>query len=1440
MKKKLFLSWLLFGSLAWNSSGVSAQVYEADRETPLITNVSADASETQLSSNCTWVVTDPNNDNMQPENNYDFYSEGNYLGTLIDGSLATYWHSDPGRNYANEDQWIQVDLKRSDVDKFYFMIHRREDPYNGSIRHGMMPRSFEIQVSNSPSDAKSWTTVTTISDLPHQDAEDAFWPYYSSLINMGGKYRHVRFICRQSGAAYWCFSEFQMYPAKEVTDPKSKLQILVDSIQNLNRNYETGADPGCYNQQKYDVFQTIFEEANRALSTSASADEYDTYSSKVRVAFAELNNSALPVVEGYYRIVSGYAPFSGIQGYEKALTVDLTTQRLSWSNLDEENGGEIFKITALEDGNWSIQNIVSELYIGSVEGDATVSTVYVPMTKEQEVAQVITPFGKGSATFSLSNVNNSRDYHCLGHDNGQGISGFIVPAATGPGTPITWYLRSVSEEEAKQLMEEGKKETMAHYLKLAIEEAEKLRYTTNDYEALIFEANDEDDEHNQFSSNARWTYLDKATGGQGSYAALIDGSSDTYFHSVATSSPNAYHYLQVDLKRTDISSFTFKMLRRGDAGWPNNWNQLPNNIAIYATNDASIVNDPTPSDYVESGWVKIQELTSGFPSVSSHDYYTSPTIAMGQAYQYVRFVVRSTLAGGNDTGGLPYFNMSEFQMYNTVPTATSEYYTVEGMKEACDKLDALMAEGKKKIDELTVTAEDTAAIYECMRTIQNLYVDRQAISTELTKRLELAKSTYKSAFSYDELLNDAPDDGSGQVTSSCLWMTPSADNGNVAYSSLIDGNMNTFYHSDPSGGALNKSWAYLQFDLRRDDVSTINFDMYGRIGSNRATPNNIDVYVSNTPEDEDSWKKVTSLTKGFPGNVEGAYYLSPDIELGGNYRYVRLYVLGTYTSSSYFNIAELQIRNAIADKNKSQYYYVGGLKDACDGLLAIINDVQNKIDNLKAVDLSDTTRIADAVAAVEALVYNPASFTQKVNEALAYVANAEEGTEIGQVDKAAIEELQKAIDDAKASVDFDVVIKAEFETAKAQINKALETFVSKVVTIEPNRWYYIVNNADAATYPETTQKALVAPNANLGNDIAIGNGVNNISTDPIAEVMYEADPFSIWRFVPVEGKEGLYFLQNYATGHYVGQAEQTATRISMTADSSLYKVSYLGRGSMVILGQGSEKAIASNWGIFGSDQGTLITWQPAMMSALGSPIGWKIVPVETEELVVSMTNNYIRSVCYPFEIPAGTFGGSESINPDFHAYGLRNVTIDADNGTSSIELYEIGAEEVVPAGTPLIVSAGDWENNDSENVESIDLVMEMPQGDIVTEPLTVNGLVGTLDGCMLTKAGLGYVANNRLNILEENPASVKLNGCRAWIDPAQVTELTDKVTALTLTGSGVLNGVKTMQAVTSSAKNNNVYTIDGKLLKRNVQSLDAVKGLKKGIYIVGKKKVAVN
>jgi hypothetical protein len=1266
--------------------------------------------------------------------------------------------------------------------------------------------------------------------MPAEGDADELWPYTSPLVNMKGNYRYVRFICRKSNAGYWCFSEFQMYPAKVVDDPTELLQILTDSITKLNRTYQVGTNPGCYPETKVAAFNTAFDNASSLLQGSSTAEQCSAATRELRSTLTDVDTSAIKMHEGFYRFVSAYAPFETSQNVRKAMRVNVSENRPTWGDYDVEDPYEIWKVTAVSDSSWSVQN-ASGLFINTVAGDATVSTVYVPLSNTEITAQTFTDLGQGSAQFYIANIANNRSYHCLGHNNGSGTSGYIVPASSGINSPASWYMEEVDPTAAQQLMAQAQTKANAERLSTVIEKATNIRNMANDYQALITEANDEDDAHNQFSSNARWTYLDKATGGQGSYAGLIDGSKETYFHSNAVTAINAYHYLQVDLRRTDISAFTFKMLRRGDNNWNPGWNQLPIDIEIYGTNDATSLTAATPFDDTDSPWKRITELNSGFPDKNSHDYYTSPTINMSQAYQYIRFVVKNTYNRGNDPSGMPFFNLSEFQIYNTVPTSTSEYYTVDGMKSACDALDALITASQAKVDNLTAVSEDTTTLYQAIAAVKALYVDRTAIQNVLKAKLDEANTAYQTAFNYDALITDAPDDGTGQVTSSCLWTNPTADNGDVSYSSLIDNNLNTFFHSNPTGGdALNKSWAYLQFDLRRDDIQKFNFTLYGRVGANHATPNNIDVYVTKDPTDETSWKKLTSLTKGFPADGSGTYYLSPDIDMKDTYRYIRLYILGASSSPTFFNIAEMQLYNAEPNQAKSQYYYTPGVKDAADALKQAINTVQAKIDANTATNVEDTVALNKAIAALGVLVYNPASFTYLVNDAQNYVDNADAGTDIAQVAQGDIDALQTAITTAKSSVNYDVVKKEEFEPAKKALQTALETFLSKVNTIVPNKWYYIINAADAAVYPTYNGKALCISTTSVGSGLTCANGFG-VSSD-ISDIMYTNDPYSMWRFVPIEGTN-FYSLQNMGTAHYSSEFTGGNGAIVLRNAPQPYELYYLGKSTMAI--HSADTLNVGNYGLFASTDGSSIIERPATTIAMNTPASWKFIPVETQELDIATTDNYIHSACFPFAIPAGTFG-ADGVNPTMKAYGVRSLTVDDSNVSSKIDLYEITDE--LPAGTPFILMAGDKNNYDPQSAASVSFAFELPKdGNLVTTPLTANGLVGTLDGITLNKPGLGYLNNNSLFIT--TAAAATLWGQRAYIDPTLVKDLTDKETALTLTVNGKLTGVNAIQISKPGTGKVNVYTIDGKLLKRNINATDAQKGLSKGLYIVGKKKVAV-
>ena len=1342
---------LLLLSMVWNVQPISAQINQPDEESPLITNVVADPNESQLTSNCTWKITDPGNDNYSF--NQKYIDAGNELGALIDGDVSTYWHSDPtGPNLHNQDLYIQVDLKRTDIQRFFYRYDRRGDVYNGSVRRGTMWTKIEIKATNTPEINDSWVTVATHENLPSEGTSDDRWPYTAPMVDMQQAYRYLRFYARDCSTVYWSFSEFQMYPVREVTDPRELIINLLDTTD--PGSFTIGTDPGCYGEDQVKAFEDAWTKANDLVNNQGASDaDLQAALDALNSTLNALRASRVPITNGYYRFVCSSEAFMTLQGVEKAIYAKTDEMRMAWKTLDETDPLQVFKVTQLADGNYSIQCVGNQKYIDWVAGDACVSSdaYNLAIVDKQSTEQIIAPDEEHDRPwFALYNEKNKNTYHCVYHSNGNGESGYLVAANVGYDQFNLFCMRRVDDATAEAMAQEGLKKIYADLLAEAVQTAETARAKTNDYEPLILEANDEDDEHNQFSSNARWTYKDAASGGQGAYANLIDGSSETYFHSDAVHAIPGYHYLQVDLKRTDISEFIFKMLRRGDGQWRDNWNQLPIDVEVWATNDASAVEEPTPvteDDAAASAWKKITRLNSGFPGVSSHDYYTSPVVEMGGKYQYVRFVVLKT--HNNAT----YFNMSEFQMYQTTPSESSEYFTVQGMKEVCDQLDAEVTKAKEKIESKTATPADTAILYELTRKLDALYVDRSGISKTLGTYLAAASSAYKASFSYDNLLTEAD-----QI----LCNTPSDDSN---YATLIDNNLNTFFQSkrrdtDPE---LNKSSTYLQFDLKRTDMSKVNFEFYG-IASGYENPNSIDIYVSNDASDESSWKRLMGLTEGFDTKRANAHYISPDIDFGAAYQYIRLYPMGAYTATGTadytINMAEIQFHSTVPSPEKSQYYYVEGLKEAADNLKAIIDRVQDKIDRGLAIDLSDTAAISEATRAVQALVFDPAEYNTLAGSVRDLINDTYNiGTAVGQYPASAVEALKASLDQANGMVNFDKVDRKDFEQATVVLTEAKQTFLTTQVGVDTHMWYTLRYPSEA--YYEsrgwTAPSWWAASNPIFDQYIAPGlrseEAAEIISSDMAAtgDRLYyfskddvDATPEAAqWRFVEIS--KGQYALQNRQSGLFIySSTDENSTSMQLTP--SAIKVMPLGYGQCAL------DLSAVN----GSSLGTF-HYLNARANEVANQVGtWSYVSTAQADnsLFVIEPVEAVDEASY--EPSFVMHPKTADITPLCFATNIKSIegvtayttagTFEKD-GTKYIGLTEL--EGSIKAGQPFfLISDGEYDGESEEDLRVY------PGSTIVTKAGAQNGLTGTFTRMNLSE-GLVYFTATEAKVVDNVTTNVE-------------------------------------------------------------------------------------
>ncbi len=160
--------------------------------------------------------------------------------------------------------------------------------------------------------------------------------------------------------------------------------------------------------------------------------------------------------------------------------------------------------------------------------------------------------------------------------------------------------------------------------------------------------------------------------GEGSIAALLDGTYETYFHSCWSNGPAEDHYLQAELPEA-TQKFQFYYKKRH-----NNNNNRPTSIVISASNDGATFTDVTT-------------INSGLPTDASVLDYVSDVIDLGSAYKYVRFTITGTNNGATNNGHL-FFTFSEFYMLPNVPEAAEALAIVkEGTPTYSIDVDKVMA-----------------------------------------------------------------------------------------------------------------------------------------------------------------------------------------------------------------------------------------------------------------------------------------------------------------------------------------------------------------------------------------------------------------------------------------------------------------------------------------------------------------------------------------------------------------------------------------------------------------------------------------------------------------------------------------------------------------------------------------------------------------------------
>lgn len=669
----------------------------------------------------------------------------------------------------------------------------------------------------------------------------------------------------------------------------------------------------------------------------------------------------------------------------------------------------------------------------------------------------------------------------------------------------------------------------------------------------------------------------------------------------------------------------------------------------------------------------------------------------------------------------------------------------------------------------------------------------------------------------------------------------------------------TYWHS--SWGVAPEGTPYLQFKLNKP-VSAFGVYIYRRSNINQATE--IYFQVSNDPS-KDEWVDAGSIT-GLPENTTGFSelgYQSNGFELDAEYQYVRVTWKSangfTHFAGFHFHEATLSEECQNAQMGKPATDLKAALTKA-SGIIAKGNATEQDIKDLQAAydayvaELADPTTLKNELNAAISLcdkAATPSMTKLNSDDKVGFVEGYPGVYTDAAKDafKAVVDEVKKYVDDNDVNGTFT---KDGIKTNSEKLAAAVKTFKESApkLTLADEKseglWYKISYSQHYFDYSgkeqdKTTNDAGEVTNIRKGQlyvaadadqDI-LNNAEIKVTGNETLETMKINEAYGLWRFINMG--DTAYAIQNKATGLYIG--EKTGGNAGLSMTPAAYKISDLGYATFLIEGSRLNGASINPLHIQ-TDGQKLVFWANKDLGG-GScfdiePTKDQNKPSQLKYKVAEIVKGRLYTMCYPISLGIV----SDEINTQAYPYQIATIdpakkeltltTIDDDNMEAGRPFFYIGAdnglgvaEEPTAADTTMLTA---------------DLAFDRK---IVATPATDNGLVGNYYGGTKVAAGFGVVKDTKgVQSIGVTTADQQIGWNSAYIDAALIKNAEEPGSIVVKIDGDLATSIKDA-IVNAQSGPVNVYSIDGVLIKKNVKVSEATKGLAKGIYIVGNKKVAV-
>ena len=651
----------------------------------------------------------------------------------------------------------------------------------------------------------------------------------------------------------------------------------------------------------------------------------------------------------------------------------------------------------------------------------------------------------------------------------------------------------------------------------------------------------------------------------------------------------------------------------------------------------------------------------------------------------------------------------------------------------------------------------------------------------------------------------------------------------------FDGKLNTYFHTMwHADKAPQDDWHWVQVDLGKA-VKELYVKFSYRHNNNNSNPSRYSFVAAeddklDAPQWMDTLAEDTAIyayATPFPDNLRDSTTCIQKVTFSRPAQHVRFVVTRTHANQvrgfgPTWHVSELRFYDAAECVESPLYAMVP--QEVKDALNTVMTNAQAEVDGAVATEATYEALEAALEAFWDAYP-SPKHLNSMMETAEKMHEIAVEGTDLGYFEEGAKDAFWAVIEEIKAKMEKPLGL-AELEVCEKQLKEAIDTFNSKLHVPESGKVYRILS----AAHPKddgSEDKLIGSVVASLNADLLHGTPVWRYDVNEGVSERFN----TLWY---VEKDEAGYSFKNLANGYYMGNPYEGLTEEELE-ELSFDEVGYSTTPKHFSFISG----IDAGTFILQMKEGQFINLQPT-----GNVVHWHGGYTSRGSWFTfeEVTEDDFEATYRIDAAPGQTQIKALPVNLGY-VYGNNNSALKVlgvKDGVIQLEEYAEG--EVIAAGTPFIITtdAADEENGViAENSILADLVDTDLESQLSLEynysPVEQNGLISTAVRFDL-EAGYGFLNDGKVMVSEGGETVAAGSGFFNKTLPTVTEEGSFQlILEGDITGEGT--GVQNIKVVKNEASD--VYTISGVKVRDNVKAGVATKGLPKGVYIVGGKKVIV-